>query len=404
MASAKVLLYKSKQKKDGRFPIALRIIKDRKPKYIYLEWVEERHWDEKKSKVKPSHPNYKRINNLILKKLTEADDLILEYESLNKAASPHQFIKVLKGNKKGASFFAVANEYLKELKAQSKHNQASTDSGRINRFKEFLSNNDIYFQEIDEPLLRRLKTYLIEKHGTGERQVMNIYITIRTLFNRAIKEGVVEKKYYPFGKDKVKIKFPDTTKVGLNERELLILESFELAAKSPIRHARNVFLFSFYFAGIRNADVLFLKWSDFKDGRLYYQMGKNNKSDSLKVPNKIVKILEEYEVDKQKKDDFIFPELKKANLQDSKDVHAKLRTANRKFNKYLKKIAEMAGIEKNLSMHIARHTFGKIAGDKISPRILQKLYRHTSLITTLGYQKNFIHKETDDALDTVINF
>ena len=65
---------------------------------------------------------------------------------------------------------------------------------------------------------------------------------------------------------------------------------------------------------------------------------------------------------------------------------------------------ELTDTDRNLMMHIARHTFGNIAGDKISPRMLQKLYRHTSLITTLGYQKNFIHKEADDALDAVINF
>ena len=35
-------------------------------------------------------------------------------------------------------------------------------------------------------------------------------------------------------------------------------------------------------------------------------------------------------------------------------------------------------------MHISRHSFGEQAGDKIAPQILQKLYRHTALTTTLG--------------------
>ncbi|TDN93417.1 hypothetical protein DET49_104148 [Salegentibacter sp. 24] len=36
--------------------------------------------------------------------------------------------------------------------------------------------------------------------------------------------------------------------------------------------------------------------------------------------------------------------------------------------------------------------------------MLQKLYRHSDLKTTLNYKANFIHKEADDALDSVINF
>jgi hypothetical protein len=57
-----------------------------------------------------------------------------------------------------------------------------------------------------------------------------------------------------------------------------------------------------------------------------------------------------------------------------------------------------------MSMHISRHTFGQIAGDKISPHMLQKLYRHSDLKTTLGYQSNFIHTDVDGALSNVLNF
>jgi len=55
-------------------------------------------------------------------------------------------------------------------------------------------------------------------------------------------------------------------------------------------------------------------------------------------------------------------------------------------------------------MHIARHSFGNISGDKISIQMLQKLYRHSSVTTTIKYQANFIYKDADSALDKVINF
>ena len=51
-----------------------------------------------------------------------------------------------------------------------------------------------------------------------------------------------------------------------------------------------------------------------------------------------------------------------------------------------------------MTMHISRHSFGQIAGDKIAPQLLQKLYRHSDLKTTIGYQSNFIHKDVDGEL------
>lgn len=96
--------------------------------------------------------------------------------------------------------------------------------------------------------------------------------------------------------------------------------------------------------------------------------------------------------------------MKKANLNDAKDVFNKLKTANRKFNTNLKSIAEKANITKKLTMHIARHSFGNIAGDTVHPLMLQKSYWHSDLKTTMNYQANFIHKDADDALDSVVNF
>ena len=74
------------------------------------------------------------------------------------------------------------------------------------------------------------------------------------------------------------------------------------------------------------------------------------------------------------------------------------------MNEALQKIALTAKINKKLTMHIARHTFGNISGDKIPIQMLQKLYRHSSITTTITYQANFIHKDTDEALDAVVNF
>ena len=57
-----------------------------------------------------------------------------------------------------------------------------------------------------------------------------------------------------------------------------------------------------------------------------------------------------------------------------------------------------------MSMHFARHSFGNISGDKIPIQMLQKLYRHSSITTTILYQSNFMQKDTDEASDKVLDF
>jgi integrase/recombinase XerD len=84
-------------------------------------------------------------------------------------------------------------------------------------------------------------------------------------------------------------------------------------------------------------------------------------------------------------------------------MNKKIDSAVKQLNKYLKKIGEKAKIKKKLTTHIARHSFGNISGDKIPIQMLQKLYRHTSITTTINYQGTFIFKDTDEALEAVIN-
>src|SRR5690606_31192623 len=182
------------------------------------------------------------------------------------------------------------------------------------------------------------------------------------------------------------------------------IENLKVERHSSRWHTKNVWLLSFYFAGIRISDIIKLSWTDIKNDRLYYVMNKNEKPLSFKIPEKARAVLEHYEGDKKENSGYIFPFLKDVPPNDLKLVFTKTRNATKVLNKFLKRIAEECNIDKNLSNHIARHTFGNIAGDKIHPLMLQKLYRHSDLKTTLNYQANFIHKDADDALDSVINF
>lgn len=402
MASIKVLLW-DKKNSDGLYPIAIRIIKDRKPSYVYLgHYIKKEQWDEQNRKVKKSHPNSTRLNNLITQKLSEVSGTLIELETDKKDSSS----KVIKSSLKSteAKFFAQAEIYISLLKQQGKFNRISADQPRIKHFKEFVNNSEISFKEITVPLLNSFKAYLKGTRDVTERTIVNHLIVIRTIFNQAIKGNLVDQKYYPFGKGKVPIKFPDVLKIGLSPDEVKRIEDLELPKDQYINNARNIWLFSFYFAGMRVSDVLRIKWSDLQNDRLYYSMGKNAKAGSLKVPEKALKIIAQYDR-KNSQHDLIFPDLQEVeDLKDLYKVQRRISSTIRRLNEHLVDIAEMASVDKKLTMHIARHTFGNISGDKIPIQMLQKLYRHTSITTTIGYQANFIHKDADDALNAVIGF
>lgn len=403
MASVKIILRKE-IKQDGSSPLAIRITKNRQSSYIYLDYsLLPDQWDKASQRVKRNHPNHVRLNNYLLKKLSEANDKALETESQREHVSSKAVRQKIKPSG-GSTFFAQAQIYLDTLKAGGKYNRYTADKPRINHFRDFLKGEDIAFQDVTIGLLDKFKAYVKGGLKLSERSAMNHLVVVRSVFSQAVNNQVTDPKYYPFGKGKIKIKFPDTKKVGLTTDEIVKLENVELPDQYE-NHCRNLWLFSFYFAGIRVSDILRLRWSDFQNLRLHYSMGKNNKGGSLKIPAKAEKILRHYEQFKTNESDLVFPELKRLEtLDDQFETQRAIAFATSRIDKCLRQdVAPKAEVGKKVTMHLARHSFAQNAAD-VNPRVLQMLFRHTSLETTIGYMGHFIHKDADDALDNILNF
>ncbi len=445
MASTKLILWKHDQKQNGQFPIAIRVTLNRKTKYIFTGiYVSEKEWNSKEEKVKSPHKNIGKTNATLKLKIAEINNYINKAELNDEKITLDQIKNLAKRKSNSSSFFEFAVERIKnkalegtysvakselsilynikeylthnsalpkykvilEIKERRRKRVSNTRSGKTNfetELSEFSNTIDLSFEEIDSAFITRYKSFCSSYLEQKTRTITNQLIFIRTVYNQAIKENIASVKNYPFGGDKERIKIKSGNKIGLTKSEVRLIEALELERETPIWHTKNVWLFAFYFAGIRISDVLELKWSDFMDGRLYYQMNKNEKPVSLKIPDSAQNILILYAKHKTSNNDFVFPFLKNADENDKKDMFTKSRNATKLLNKYLKRIAIQCNIDKNLSNHIARHTFGNIAGDNIHPLMLQKLYRHSDLKTTLIYQSNFIHKEADEALESVLN-
>lgn len=431
MASSKIVLFKGKKLSDGSMFVALRLTFDRNHKFIFIDSIKDDDWDKENRCVKRSHKNYKWINNTIKNKDAEASDLILQYEAGKNDLTPEKILNILKNIKPSETFFEFFSEYVEEQIRKNKHYEASGLEGRGKNIWSFfygkifnvefpnlkgdegksifrkIQGKDFKFSSITSPFLRNLDIFLKVDCGLSERSIFNHMNLIRTVYNRAIEAKAVSRENYPFsGKSGYKMRMPESQKVSLEETEVIALEKAELSERTDTWiHARNAWILSLCWGGARIGDVLTTKWEAINSGALHYVMGKNNKPVEIPLVDRAKRILNFYEKHKEENAGFIFPELKKANLHDPKDVARKTRNAIRIYNTWLKEIAKAAGIRKKLNNHLARHTFGNISGDKIPVHTLQLIYRHSDLSTTINYQRHWMNKQkVGDAIKTVMDF
>jgi len=405
MASIHAVLRKKKNK-QGLFPIAIRVTKDRKSIFIHTgQYLDEKYWDIHKERVKKNHANSVRLNNVIASELAQVNSVVLDMIAKHTNDFHVTDIKPLLTNTTyGNSFFDFAEDYIRQLERSKKYSRVDSERPLLNRIKRFSNGKNLDFDQITTSFLRKLIVHLKRQNTISERSIANILMFIRNLYNKAIEQNLAKQENYPFGsgKGKVRISIPESIKIGLTLQEIERIEKLDLSNSKSQNHARSVWLFSFYLAGMRVADVLKIKWSDINDGRLYYRMDKNSKTLSLKITPKLQSILDTYEPLKTDIHDYIFPELRGVAKNDGKEFLRRTKNATYKFNKQLRKIAQKAEIDKKLTMHIARHSFGNISGDKIPIQMLQKLYRHSNITTTINYQANFITQDVDDALEKVL--
>lgn len=239
---------------------------------------------------------------------------------------------------------------------------------------------------------------------------------LRTLVHRAIEVGIMEASRDPFLV--FKYKGVKTVKEKLDDSEMERIINLELEEGSLIWHCKNYFLFSYYCAGIRAADLIQLRWGNVTgSGRLHYQMGKNHKERDLLLVEQAMEILSHYHREDAKATDYIFPLLSNDAeyagyvTQADKDrmkpelrhkMYQDISSKNALINKYLKKIAEKAEIAKPLSMHISRHSFAHIAQEAgAESSAIKNILGHSNLATTERYMGSFDTSKTDETLRDV---
>lgn len=369
--------------------------------------------------------NAKMFNGQLADILAKAKET---YRDLDKTGevSTAMLAKEMNTAKSSPSFMAFARERTQMIYESGSFRNWKKYNGLLNKLDDFrkkLGMRDITTADITVDLLTKFDNYLNKldnQREEGKRLHPNTievqFKVVRTLVRRAIEVGLMDASKDPFLI--FKYKGVKTVKEKLDNAELERIINLELTKGSLIWHCRNYFLFSYYCAGIRAADLIQLRWINISEnGRLRYQMGKNHKERDLVLVEQATDILRHYQTENAKSLDYIFPllsnetEYAKYVTQADKDtmtaeltkkMFGDVSAKNALINKYLKKIAKLAKIEKPLSMHISRHTFAHIAQETgVNSGAIKNILGHSSLATTERYMGSFDTSMTDETLKSI---
>lgn len=234
-----------------------------------------------------------------------------------------------------------------------------------------------------------------------------------------LKEEGLSVKENPF--DNFECETIDTNKEKLTWEEIESLKALELEEGSLLWHTRNCFMLAFYCAGMRAGDLIQLRGTNvvYENGgwRISYRMDKTATAKEILLLPEALEIITEYIDLQNRTSKYIFPlldnnapyakaitwenkeqlpyEIKKMLLQHTNSKNSLL-------NKYLGKLAAMAGIEKKVSMHIARHSFANIARQKkANVYDISKALGHSSLKITESYLSKFDTTSQDATMKQV---
>ncbi len=363
--------YKSK---DGTYPIYIRANVNNKRTLIPVGVkIKPSEWDEKNGRVK-NRVNAVDINMKII-------------EMCNAIERNHLSGGVIEtGNKEDFYWwFQKRIDYSKEKHSLYNYKRLCSVMNKLKEFAPVLP-----IKKIDSQFVQDLELHLT-KQGLHINYISDILLRIKFIYKLIVDSGRVEYHKNPFLN--YKLTFKRTEKKRNTLEEILQLEEYNFSKFPTPQLAVDMFLFSFYCAGIRFGDLCRIKFSMIQDGRLKYTMHKSNNERNIKLMPQALKIVERY---RKKNKEFLFD----TKVDWSQEDYS-IGVRNSFYRKNLHWACERAEVSK-VGYHSARNSFADYAHKKgIDIYSIKELLGHSKISTTEIYMKAFHEEETDKAMDTL---
>ena len=228
---------------------------------------------------------------------------------------------------------------------------------------------DIPLRELKPKFLTDFAVFLASTYKCKQNTVYKFLQLLRMVIIKAQRDGIS----FPDPYLSYKMTQEKVDRGYLSEEEVLSIATKEISIPR-LDQVRDVFIFACY-TGLAYADIAQLRADNIKkmfDGKLWIVTHRQKTKTNVNVPllPTAEKILRKYKG--KYLDGILLPVL-----------------SNQKTNAYLKEIADICGIEKNLTFHLARHTFATTMtlGKGVPIESVSKMLGHTNIQTTQIYAR-----------------
>lgn len=374
---------KPKGTATGPYPIYMRITVDGNQKEFSIgrKCIPDK-WNQKIGRSTGTKEEFKELNyylDTLLHKTYEAKRKAIEE---NKIITPELIQNLILGRnaEKPKMFMDVFQEHNDRFAELIGKEVTHTTWIRYKTTKDHVANymlmkfgkDDIAVKDIDyefvEGFEHYLKTIKLCNTNTSARYMTHF----KKIVGQAIKKGFINRD--PFNGFKIRKIEVKRTVLSMDELSILANKTF---AMERLSYIRDIFLFCCY-TGLAYIDIKQLKPSNIGigiDGEDWIFTARQKTDVDTRVPL----------------------------LPYAKDLVEKYRShplcllngtvlpvpSNQKLNAYLKEVADVCGIDKKLTSHIARHTFATTVtlSNGVPIETVSKLLGHTNIKTTQHYAK-----------------
>ena len=356
--------------------------------------VEISQWDSKSKSVVKSHPLAKTFNAQLDSIKSKVYNIIIFFQHQNKLFNVNDVINKYSG-KEIAKNENVLAYYLKYIERLNKLIGKEIKENTFQKFKyvsmqlaDFIkwkfNRNDIPIKDLNLQFLEDFDFYLKTERGQKQVTVNKTIQRFRAPVKQAISEGYLDRDPFILHKSKKVHK----EVLFLTTEELNLLENKKIK-QERLLVVRDLFVFCCY-SGLPYNEMSNLKKENISigfDNSNWITMKRQKTQLQLSIPilPKAQEIIDKYSGEQT---EFIFP-----------------RISNQKFNSYLKEIAAIIGIEKNLTHHMARKTFAStiLLYNDVPMEIVSELLGHSNLLITQESYGKVVQKKVSQVMIDLTN-
>ena len=235
----------------------------------------------------------------------------------------------------------------------------------------------------------------LRQQGISMNTVSCYLRSLRAIYNKVVKQYNLDDRK-PF-KD-LFTGHTKTMKRSATDDDIKRLQAMILPKHSTLQLSRDIFLFSLYAQGMPFVDVAFLHKEQIRDGQIVYERHKTGQQIVVKIEGCIQEIINRYS---RADSDFVFPII---TAHHPAQAYKQYQSSLRSYNRNLHKLEKLAGLKRNLTSYVVRHTWASVAYDtNVDLAVIASALGHTNTNTTRIYIRDINNRRLAEANREVLS-